>query len=162
MRETFARCAVAMGAGLALIVAQGCKKQAAPVAVQPVVSSSRPLVLPDFSVGHLPVEDVDPGATPKVDRTLLRRPQVQPLQVEPVQVEHADAGAAAVAEAQRQQDEDARLLQQQEAASEQQQEELDREIEQDQKTQQEMEAEPRIQDIPELPEQAPMEPIQPQ
>src|SRR5216683_2096225 len=144
MRETVARCVVAMGVGLALIVAQGCKKQAAPAAVQTVVSSRGPQVLPDFPVGPLPVEDVDPGAKPRVDRTAQRRQQTQP-----VQAQSADAQAAAVAEAQRRQD--ARLLQQQEAASQRQQQELDQEIEQDLKMQQEMEAEPRIQDIPELP-----------
>jgi hypothetical protein len=159
MRETVARCVVAVGAGLALIVAQGCKKQAAPAPVQTVVSSSRPQLQPDFPVGPLPVEDVDPGAMPKVDRTAVRRPpQVQQVQVQPVQVQRVDAPAAA--EAQRRQDE--RLLQQQEAASERQQEELDQEIEHDVQTQQEMEAEPRIQDIPELPEPGPMEPVQPQ
>jgi hypothetical protein len=156
MRKTVAKCVVAVGAGFALMVAQGCKKQVATAQVQPVVSTA-PRVQLDFPVGPLPVEDVDPGATPRVDRTTLRRPQVQPVQV-PVQ--RADAQAAAVAEAQRRQD--ARLLQQQEAASERQQEELDQEIEQDLRTQQEMEAEPRIQDIPELPQPAPMELMQPQ
>ena len=146
MRGTVAKWVVAMGAGLALIVAQGCRKQADPVAVQPVVSSSRLQVQPHFPVGPLPVEDVDPVVTAKVDQTPLRRPQVQLLQVQPVQVQ---PDAAAVEEAQRRQD--AMLLQQQEAASERQQEELDQEIEQNLKTQQEMEAEPRIQDVPELP-----------
>jgi hypothetical protein len=159
MRETVARCVVAVGAGLALIVAQGCKKQVAPAPVQPVVSSSRPQLQPDFPVGPLPVEDVDPGATPKVDGTAVRRPpQAQQVQVQPVQVERVDAGA--VAEAQRRQDE--RLWKQQEAASERQRQELDQEIQHDVQTQQEMEAEPRIQDIPELPELGPMEPVQPQ
>jgi hypothetical protein len=160
MRETVARCVVAVGAGLALIVAQGCKKQVAPAAVLPVVSSSRPQVQPYFPVGPLPVEDVDRGATPRVDRTVVRRAQLEPVQVQPVQVERVDVQAAAVAEVQRRQDE--RLLQQQEAASERQQEELDQEIEHNLRTQQEMEAEPRIQEIPELPEPAAMEPMQPQ
>ena len=159
MRKTVAKCVLAMGAGLAVMAAQGCKKQAAPAPVQQVVSSSSgPQVQPDFPLGPLPVEDVDPGAKPRVDRTTLLRPQVQPVQV-PVQ--RADAQAAAVAEAQRRQD--ARLLQQQEAASERQQEELDREIDQDMRMREEMEAEPRIQDIPELPpEPAPLESTQPQ
>jgi len=145
-----------MGVGLALIVAQGCKKQAAPAPVQTVVSSSGPQVQPDFPVGPLPVEDVDPGAKPRVERAAGRRQQVQP-----VQVQSADAQAAAVSAAQRRQDE--RLLQQQEAASQRQQEELDREIDQDMRMREEMEAEPRIQDIPELPpEPAPLESTQPQ
>jgi hypothetical protein len=158
MRETLARCVVAIGAGLALMAAQGCKKQAATAPVQLVVQSA-PRVQPDFSAGSLPVEDVDPGARPRVDRT--DRTAQRQQQVQPVPVQRVDVQAAPVAEAQRR--EDARLLQQQEAASQRQQEELDQEIEQDLKTQQDMEAEPRIQDIPEMPlEPAPMEPMQPQ
>jgi hypothetical protein len=97
-------------------------------------------------------------ATPRVDRAALERPQVQPVQA---QVRHVDVQNEAVAAAQRL--EDARLLQQQEAASQRQQEELDQEIEQELKTQQEMEAEPRIREIPEIPmEAAPLESTQPQ
>jgi hypothetical protein len=153
MRETVARCVVAMGVGFALMVAQGCKKQAAPAPVQPVVRSAAQMQ-PDFAVGPLPVEDVDPGAIPRVDRTARRRPYVQP-----VQVQSADAQAA-VAAAQRRQD--ARLLQQQQADSQRQQQELDQDIEENLKTQQEMEAEPRIQDIPEAPLTIPPQPTQPQ
>jgi len=155
MRETVAKCVVAMGAGLALIVAQGCKKQAAPAPVQRVVASV-PRVRPDFALGPLPVEDIDSGVMPRVDRTAPRPPQVQPVQA-PTQ--EADTQAA-VAEAQRRQD--AMLLEQQQAASQRQQEELDQEIEQDVRAQQEMEAEPRIQDVPELPLSAPEESMQPQ
>src|ERR1700757_403142 len=79
MRETVAKCVVAMGAGLALIVAQGCKKQAAPAPVQRVVASV-PRVRPDFALGPLPVEDIDAGVMPRVDRTAPRPPQVQPVQ----------------------------------------------------------------------------------
>ena len=156
MRRILAGSVVAIGAGFALMVAQGCRKQSAPAPVQPVVrSSSR--VQPDFALGPLPVEEMDdPVATPRVARAALQRPQGQP-----VQVRRADAQNEAVAAAQGL--EDARLLQQQQAASQRQQEELDQEIEQDLKTQQEMEAEPRIQDIPEVPmEAAPLEPPQPQ
>jgi hypothetical protein len=70
-------------------------------------------------------------------------------------VQQVDTEAAA-AEAQRRQD--AMLLEQQQAASQRQQEELDQEIGQDVRAQQEMEAEPRIQDVPELPLSAPVEP----
>jgi hypothetical protein len=148
-----------MGVGLALIVAQGFRKQSAPVPVQPVVRSL-PRVQPEFALGPLPVEEEERVATPKVERAALERPQVEPVQVQPVPVQRADAQAAAAA-AQRLQDE--RLLQEQEAASQRQQEDLDREIEQDMRTQEEMEAEPRIQDIPELPpEPVPVEPTQPQ
>jgi hypothetical protein len=156
MRRIFAISVVAMGAGFALLVAQGYRKQSAPAPVQPVVRSSL-RVQPDFALGPLPVEDVDePVATPRVERAALQRPPVQPIEVR-----SADAQNEAVAAAQRL--EDARLLQQQQAASQRQQEELDQEIEQELKTQQEMEAEPRIQEIPEIPmEAAPLEPTQPQ
>jgi hypothetical protein len=147
MHGTVARCVVVMGTGLALLVAQGCKKQgAAPAPVQPVVRSAQRMQ-PDFPVGPLPVEDVDQGATPRVDRTVRRRQPVQPVQ--PVQAQNTDAQAAAIAMVQRRQD--ARLLQQQQAASQRQQQELNQEIEEDMRTQQEMEAEPRIQDTPGTP-----------
>ena len=151
MRESVARCVVAMGAGLALMVAQGCRKQAAPAPVQPVVRSV-PRVQPDFPVESLPVENVDAGAIPKVDRTPRRRQQVQPVQAPP----STDAQVAAAA-AQRQRD--ATLLQQQQAASQRQQQELNRDIEVNLKTQQEMQAEPRIQDNPGT---TPPQPTQPQ
>jgi hypothetical protein len=122
--------------------AQGCKKHAAPAPVQPVVRSV-PVVQPDFSAGSLPVEDVDAGAIPKVDRAARRRQQVQPVQAQD------GNGQAAAAAAQRQRD--AILLQQQQAASQRQQEELNRDIEENLKTQREMQAEPRIQDVPEVP-----------
>jgi hypothetical protein len=149
---------VAMGAGFALIAAQGFRKQSAPVPMQPVVRSL-PRVQPEFALGPLPVEEEERVATPRVERAALERPPVQPVQVQAQQ--RADSPNEAIAAAQRL--EDARLLQQQEAASQRQQEELDQEIEQDVKAQQDMEAEPRIQDIPEIPmEQAPFEPAQPQ
>jgi hypothetical protein len=142
MRETVTRCVVAMGAGLALMMAQGCKKQAAPAPVQPVVVSSAPGVQPDFPIGPLPVEDVDTGAKPRVERAAARRR----YQAQPVQAESTDAQAAAASAAQRRRDE--RLFQQQEAASQRQQEELNRDIEENVRMQEEMQAEPRIQDAP--------------
>jgi hypothetical protein len=53
MRKTIAKWVVAMGAGFALVVAQGCRKQAAPAPVQPAVRVPR--VQPDLRVGSLPV-----------------------------------------------------------------------------------------------------------
>jgi hypothetical protein len=143
------------------MVAQGCKKQAAPAPVQRVVLSV-PRVQPDFALGPLPFEDdVNAGAMPRVvNREAPRRQPVQPEHLL-AQVKIADVQSEAVAEAQRLQD--ARLLQEQQAASERQQEELNEEIERDVRTQEEMEAEPRIQDIPEVPTQAaPLESTQPQ
>jgi hypothetical protein len=149
MRRMFTISVVAMVAGFALIAAQGFRKQSAPAPVQPVVRSL-PRVQPEFALGPLPVEEEERVATPRVDRAALERPQVQPVQAQ----QRADSPNEAIAAAQRL--EDARLLQQQEAASQRQQEELDQEIEQDVKAKQEMDAEPRIQDIPEIPmEQAP-------
>jgi hypothetical protein len=156
MQGIFARCVVALGAVLAVMVGQGCENQAGPASVQSMVSSnSGPQVQPDFAAGSLPVEGVDPGAGPRVERAARR-----PYQMQPVQVQSTDAQAAAAA-AERQQD--ARLLEEQEAASQRQQEELDQEIEQDVRMQEEMEAEPRIQDVPEVaPEPVPVEAMQPQ
>jgi type IV secretory pathway VirB10-like protein len=155
MQKAVANWLVAMGVGLALIAAQGCKKRAAPAPVQPVVLGA-PRVHLDFPIGPMPVEDdVDSGAMPRMERAAPRK------EVQPVQVQRPDEEAAAVAEAKRQQD--ATLLQQQEAASQRQQQELDQEIEQYSKRQEEMEAEPRIQDIPEVPLQpAPVESTEPQ
>jgi hypothetical protein len=73
-----------------------------------------------------------------------------------VEAQNMDAQAAAVA-AQRQRD--AALLQQQQAASQRQQQELNRDIEETVKTQQEVQAEPRIQDTPGA---TPPPPAQPQ
>ena len=142
MRETVVKFLVAVGVGLAVMAAQGCKKQAAVVPVQSVVVSSAPGVQPDFPIGPLPVEDVDTGAEPRVERAAAR-PRYQ---AQPVQAESTDAQAAAASAAQRRQDE--RLFQQQEAASQRQQEELNRDIEENVKAQQEMQAEPRIQETP--------------
>jgi hypothetical protein len=77
-----------------------------------------------------------------VERAVARRR----YQAQPVQAESTDAQAAAASAAQRRQDE--RLFQQQEAASQRQQEELNRDIEENVRTQEEMQAEPRIQDAP--------------
>jgi len=168
MRDAFARCVVAIGAGFAVLVglmaAQGCKKQAAPVAVQQAVRSVA-RVQPNFSFGSLPVEDVDTRVTPRVDRGPRRQQQVQSVQVQPVQegpvpVQSVDAQAAA-AEEQRQQDE--MLLEQQQAESDRQQEELNRDIEETLRMQEEVQAEPRIQDNP-GPVQSPVEtsPMEPE
>jgi len=141
MRKTVARSVVTISIGVTLMAVQGCKKHAAPAPVQPVVVSSAPGVQPDFPIGSLPVEDIDTGAKPRVERAARQRYQAQP-----VQAESTDAQASAALAAQRRQDE--RLFQQQEAASQRQQEELNRDIEENVKMQQEMQAEPRIQDTP--------------
>ncbi|HEX4576935.1 MAG TPA: hypothetical protein VH117_06265 [Edaphobacter sp.] len=139
MRGIFAKCFVAMGVGLAAIAVQGCKKKPAPVPVQTVVRSA-PRVQPDFPGGYLPVEDVNPAPRPRY--RAARPQQVQ----QPTQLQNTGGQNEAVAAAQKLQD--ARLLQQQQAASQRQQEELNQEIEEEMKRQQDVQAEPRIQEIP--------------
>ena len=121
MQGIFARSVVAVGAGLALMVAQGCRRQAAQAPARAMVLRV-PRVQLDFPVGPLPVEDVDSGAVPRVERAELRREQVPP-----VPVQRAGAPNEAIAAAQRL--EDARLLQEQQAESQRQQEELNQDIE---------------------------------
>jgi len=156
MREALAKCAVVLGVGLAAMTVQGCKKKAAPAPVQPVVRRA-PQVQRDFPVGPLPVEHVDTGSSRSGDQARGRR-----IEVQPEQVQDAGAQAEAIAAAQRRQD--AALLQQQQEASQQQQQELDQEIQQTVKRQQEVQGEPRITDGPPGPGQAtpPMQPTQPQ
>jgi hypothetical protein len=161
MRVTFARRVVAMGVGLAAMAVamtvQGCRKQAAPAAVQPVVRRV-PRVQPDFPVGSLPVEHINPGVMPRRDQGARRRQPVPPSDAEGTDRQAAVAQAA-IAAAERQQD--ARLLQQQQAASDAQQKELNQEIEQRTKAQQAVQAEPRIQDTIPGPAPAPVAPAQP-
>jgi hypothetical protein len=141
MRERFAKCFVAVGLGLAMVVAQGCKRKAA--LPQPAAFSV-PRVPTDFVVGALPFESDDVSATPKVARVARQQP-VQLIQVQGTN----DQDAAIAAEAQRRQD--ATLLQEQQAASTKQQQELDRQVQQNLKMEQEVQEEPRIQEAPEMP-----------
>jgi hypothetical protein len=142
MRASFAKCFVGVGLGLAMVVAQGCKRKAAPM--QPVVVKV-PRVPTDFVVGALPFENGDVVAPPKVDRVARRQP---PVQLVPVQGTD-DQDAALAVEVQRHKDET--LLQEQQAASTKQQQELDREVQQNLKIQREVQEEPRIQEAPEMP-----------
>jgi hypothetical protein len=164
MRVTFAKWVVAMGVGLAAMAmtVQGCRKQAAPAPVQPVVRRV-PRVQPDFPVGSLPVENIDAGMMPRRDQGARRRQPVQASEAGGADRQAADAQATGIAAAERGQD--ARLLQQQQAASEAQQKELNQEIEQRTKAQQAVQAEPRIQDTipgPAPAAVAPAQPVQPQ
>jgi hypothetical protein len=144
MRERFTKCFVAMAVGLAVMLTQGCKKRAVPAPAQPVVLSV-PRVATDFPVGALAFDDTDTNAAPRLNRSVRRQQQVQPVQVQGTD----DQGAASAEAAQRQQD--AKLLQEQQAASTRQQQELDREVQQNLKMQQQVEEEPRIQEAPEMP-----------
>ena len=169
MRETFAKCFVLIGVGLAAVGVQGCKNQAALAPVQPVVRTAL-RVQPDFPVGSLPVEDViTRRATPS--RAAGPRTQVQPT---PAPAQSTDVQAAALAAAQEQQDarllqeqrdarllqeqQDAQLLQAQQTESQRQQEELNQEIEQEMRWRQEVDSEQRIQDNPG--QAAPVQPTQ--
>lgn len=150
--RTVAKWTVAIGAGCALMVAQGCRRRTAAAPVQQVVQHVV-RAQPDFPVGPLPVEDVDSGTVPKVEREAPISRPAEPVQV---QVQPAEVQAGALAEAERQQD--ARLLEEQQAASDRQQQELNQEIDENLRTQEEIQAEPRIQEIPEMPIQpAPMQ-----
>ncbi len=160
MREIVGKCFVALGVGIAVVMAQGCWKQAAAAPAQSVVRYA-PRVQPDFPVGSLPAYTVDPVTRPpSLDRVALVRPQEQPaptaVPVQSADDQAAAEHAAAVAEAQREHDE--RLLEEQQAESVRQQQELNQEIEQETRRQQEVEAEPRIQDNtwPEGPVQQPL------
>jgi hypothetical protein len=150
MRLTLAKGFVAVGMALAAMAVGGCKKQAAPARVEPVVRTAR-WVQPDFAARSLPFEDVDPVARPRRVERAVPQP-AQPLQIQP-QVQGTDEQNEAVAAAQREQD--ARLFEQQEAASQRQQEELNQEVEQEMTRQQQVQAEPRIQEIPEVDQWAP-------
>jgi hypothetical protein len=144
MRERFAKCFAGLVFVLAVMLVQGCRKHAVEAQAQPAVLTV-PRVQTDFPVGALRFEDGDTGTMPSVIRSV--QPQQQ---VKLVQVQGTDDQAAAIAAAvQRRQDES--LLERQEAASERQQEELDREVEQNLKMEQEVQAERRIQDAPEMP-----------
>ncbi|WP_158794833.1 hypothetical protein [Granulicella sp. L60] len=136
-----ARCVMVTGLGVAAILMQGCKQKVAPVSVQPVVRTvPRAPLPPDFDA-PLPAEDPDTSQSAAVHRQ--RRAAPQPVQL-PAPVVRFDAEAADAV----QRRQDARLLQQQEAASQAQQKELNQVVDRSVKAQQQMEAEPRIQDAP--------------
>lgn len=154
MRGAIASWAVAMGAGLALIAAEGCRKQPVSAAVQPA-ALTLPQVKLNFAAGPLPVEEVESVAARRVE------PAAPPQQAEPVLMQRVDVQPEAVAEAQRLQD--ARLFEEQEVASERQQEELNQEVGRDVKAQEEMQSETRIQEVPEMPlEPVPFESTKPE
>lgn len=137
MGKTVAKCVVAMGVGFVLIVGQGCKKQAAPAPAQSTVRVPR--VQPDLQVGSLPVGSMGPYGPPKVDRVVRR-----PAPVERQEPKGVDPEAAAAA----QRRQDASLLLQQQVASQKQQQELNQEIDEEMKRGQEVQEEPRIQNVP--------------
>ncbi len=142
MRDGWARLSGIVALGLVVMLAQGCKKKAAPVVVQPVVRSApRPSgpSLSDFPPDDPQVTDTKAPHQPRSHRVVVA--QVDPAP-QPADVESAEEA---------QQRRDAVLLKQQEAASQRQQQELNGVVQQSLKTYQEQQAEPRIQSAPEPP-----------
>ncbi|NYF51434.1 hypothetical protein HDF12_001799 [Edaphobacter lichenicola] len=126
--------------GLALIVGQGCKKKQAPVVVQPVVRTVPRAAQPDFPDDPPPV----PVVADQRAHHAVRR-MAPPV----VQAPRPVVDPEALAEAQRQRD--ASLLQRQQAASQRQQQELNGVVQRSLKIQQDQQAEPRIQEAPQVP-----------
>jgi hypothetical protein len=135
--------------GLALVAGQGCKKKQAPAAVQPVVHAAPRPAPVDF-----PDDPPDPVNVDQPVHHSARR--IAPAPVMPAPKPVVDPNAAAEAQRQR----DASLLQQQQAASQRQQQELNGVVQRSYKLQQEQQAEPRIQDLPEVPITQPVVPGQ--
>jgi hypothetical protein len=138
-----------VGLGLVLMAGQGCKKKQAPAAAQPVVHAAprpAPVDFPD-----------DPPEPVNLDQPVHHSARrVAPAPVMPAPRPVFDPNAAAEAQRQR----DASLLQQQQAASQRQQQELNGVVQRSYKLQQEQQAEPRIQDLPEVPITQPVVPGQ--
>ncbi|WP_158941871.1 hypothetical protein [Granulicella sp. S190] len=141
MLEGFAKGAGLAAVGLVLMAGQGCKKKQAPVVVTPVVRTAPRAATPDFP-------DLPPPVPVVADREVhhaVRHVAAPPVMQAPRPV----VDPAALAAAQRQSD--AVLLQRQEAASQRQQQELNGVVQRSIKTQQDQQAEPRIQELPEVP-----------
>jgi hypothetical protein len=135
--------------GLVLMVGQGCKKKQAPVVAQPIVRAAPRPAPVDF-----PDDPPDPVNVAQPVHHSARRVAPPPVVAAPRPVVDPNA----LAEAQRQRD--ATLLQQQQAASQRQQQELNGVVQRSQRLQQEQQAEPRIQDLPEVPITQPVVPGQ--
>lgn len=140
MLARLAKGAGLVAVGLALIVGQGCKKKQAPAPVQPVVRTVPRPAEPDFPDDAPPL----PVVADQVAHHAVRR-VAPPVVQAPTPVVDPEA----LAEAQRQRD--ASLLQQQQTASQRQQQELNGVVQRSLKVQQDQQAEPRIQDAPEVP-----------
>jgi hypothetical protein len=149
MQGRFRQGAGLAAVGLALVAGQGCKKKQAPAVVQPVVRAAprpAPVDFPD-----------DPPEPVNLDQPVHHSARrVAPPPVVPAPRPVVDPNA--LAEAQRQRD--ANLLQQQQTASQRQQQELNGVVQRSYKLQQEQQAEPRIQDLPEVPITQPIVPGQ--
>ncbi len=137
-----------LGLALAVVGISGYKRHATPAKTQPIVRTLPSMKAEsDLPAGSLPPVDFDQDASVEV-RQHSRPKQAQSTDVTQTEAPQVQTQAALEEEQRRQ---DAILFQQQEAASQRQQEELNRQIEQDVKEQQRIQAEPRIQEVPEVP-----------
>jgi hypothetical protein len=144
MRMSWTRNAGLIVLGLSIMLGEGCKRQPPPVVSQPTVPPAPRVatpIPPDFSAE--PPPDTDAGS-----QTPLRRPRRRVMpQVNQPQGPTLDQQAIAEAQKRR----DAKLLEQQTAASQRQQEELNGVVQKSMKIQQDQQAEPRIQEAPQVP-----------
>jgi hypothetical protein len=141
MRRIWAKNVLAIGFGFAVMLSQGCKRHAEPPPVQTKRIVERPAAMPPSSTDLFPDSPMPVPAQPQA----RRRHRVEMPQAMPAPEDSQQAAAEAMAQ---QKAQDARLEQQQEAASQKAQRELDHEVEQSQKVQEQMQQEPRIQDAP--------------
>lgn len=124
--------------GLAMVLPQGCKRKPAQVQSNVPVRTTIPQVgLPDGE--PLPIDESMPHSSPA--------PQVRQHPAPIVRVPSAPVDTDEQVEA-RQRQQDQRLYERQEAASQKAQRELDVEVQRSQKAQDDMQAEPRIQEAP--------------
>ncbi len=139
MRKVLTTIALLATCGAVSMMLEGCKRHAVPPA-QPAVRIAPHVPQPDVP-GPLPIQGDDQGP-------VERRPSSgRRLRANPIASPAPDVQAAAAA----QRRQDARLLQQQRVASQQQQNELNDEVLQVTRQQQQIQEEPRIQDAPEPP-----------
>ncbi len=143
MQSFWAKGVLTVGVGFALVLGQGCKRKAvpAPAPTGGVVTHPARRVIPSESGDLIVNQDPTPEASQPRHRV-----RVEMLRPAGPTAEDAQEAAAQAEERQRQQD--ARLWQQQEAASQKAQQELNQEVDRSQKEQEQMQAEPRIQDAP--------------
>jgi hypothetical protein len=137
MQSVWAKGLLATGLGLAILLPLGCKRKAAPVQSVPVKTTVPQVGLPESE--PLPIDE----SMPRPSQAPQARRHAAPVVQMPSAAPQPDPQLAA-----RQRLQDQRLYERQEAASQKAQRELDVEVQQSQKAQDDMQAEPRIQDAP--------------
>src|SRR5271156_316356 len=84
MQMTFARWPLMAVVGLAVVLAEGCKRHVAPVASQPVVRSSPAVnTVPNFDDGPMTVESTGVAVVSNRKRGVSQLADVQPVKVQP-------------------------------------------------------------------------------